>query len=311
MEKIPEITGDIWFNSKRLSPADLKGKVVLVDFWTYSCVNCLRTLPYLKDWWKKYKDRGLVIIGVHAPEFEFEKDKGNVERAVRKLGVTWPVVLDNDMVNWNNFNNRFWPAKYMTDKEGNIVYTHFGEGSYKETEKAIQELLKDDGMPEIKGDEHSHGKVCLPATPELYCGYKRGVLGNAEGYRQDTEAEYTEPEEIAQNTIALSGAFLTTSEYVESRKDGAELLLRFQATEVNLVMHSVEKEAVVEILFDSQPLPKELWGSDVVNGGEVSVKEPRMYNLLKAKKFTEGVLRIRAKKGIFRAFAFTFSGCGE
>lgn len=308
MERLPEIKGDTWFNSEKLTKKDFEGKVVLIDFWTYSCVNCLRTLPFIRGWWEKYKDKGLMIVGVHSPEFEFEKDKNNVKKSLQKLNVTWPVVLDNEMINWNNFANRVWPAKYISDKKGNIVYTHFGEGSYKETEEVIQGLLKGNNMPDLKDKEHSHGNVCFPATPELYCGYYRGRLANDGGYRKDKEADYKMPDHFSQDSIALSGRFFSDAEYVESRSSMVELHLNFQAVEVNLVMDS--NKATVEILFNGNPLGKDLWGSDV-KSGEVDIKGPRMYNLLQTKNYTQGVLSVRAKKGNFKAFAFTFSGCSE
>lgn len=131
----PEIVGDVWLGSKPFTKEDLKGKLVLVDFWTYSCVNCLRTIPYLKMWRDEYKDKGFLIIGIHTPEFDFEKNPKNVEKAIKDLGVGWPVVMDNEYINWNNFANHYWPAKYLVDKTGKIVYTHFGEGAYGETEQ--------------------------------------------------------------------------------------------------------------------------------------------------------------------------------
>ena len=166
----PYITGDTWIHSRALLPNDLKGKVVLVDFWTYSCVNCQKTLPYLKKWWEKYKDKNFLIIGIHTPEFEFEKDKSNVERAAHELGVFWPIVLDNDYVNWNNFANKYWPAKYLVDENGYIVYTHFGEGEYEKTEKAIQSLLKNikkEHLRKTEKEKHTHHGVCFRPTPEL------------------------------------------------------------------------------------------------------------------------------------------------
>ena len=138
----PDFPDDLkWLNSSPLKLSKLKGKVVLVDFWTYSCINCQRTLPYLKTWWQKYQDKGLVIIGVHTPEFEFEKELKNVKEALKKYDVTWPVVLDNDYLIWNSFANHYWPAKYLIDHQGKIIYTHFGEGNYQETELEIQKEI--------------------------------------------------------------------------------------------------------------------------------------------------------------------------
>ncbi|MCP6719304.1 MAG: redoxin domain-containing protein [Patescibacteria group bacterium] len=316
MIRLPQIIGDTWFLTKPLTTDDLKGKVVLVDFWTYSCINCLRTLPYLRKWWDKYKDKRFLLIGVHTPEFEFEKDPKNVEKAIKELEIKWPIVMDNDYVNWNNFSNQYWPAKYLADKEGNIVYTHFGEGGYAETEGKIQQLIKqnsvDTEFPEIRAEEHSHGRVCFTPTPELYCGYKRGYLANEESYKPEEKAEYKKPKLILGNSIALSGSFLAKSEYIESVKEKAELLLHFRATEVNLVLSPVGKHSIVEIKLDDKPLAKKIQGKDIVNSGKVDIEKPRMYNLLKSNNMVEGILSISSLKGgNFRAFAFTFSGCSE
>lgn len=301
MVRIPKITGDTWFNSKPLTAEDLAGKVILADFWTYSCVNCQRTLPYLRGWWKKYKDEDFLIIGIHTPEFEFEKDPKNVEKAVKDLGVLWPVVLDNDYVNWNNFANRYWPAKYLADRNGNIVYSHFGEGGYAETEKEIQRLLgmtKEDLTKESL-QEHAHGKVCFIPTPELYCGYDRGFLSNDDaGYYYDEVHDYLAPEKIKEDHIALSGKFLAKKEYVESAAEGAEVLLNFRATEVNLVMEPAESpKVIVEIFLNSEKIK------------DIDVEKSTLYNLLKSPDLIEGILAVRAKAGNFRAYAFTFSGC--
>ncbi len=308
--KLPSISGDIWINSKPLSSDDLKGKVVLIDFWTYSCINCRRTLPYLKKWWQKYKDKNFLLIGIHSPEFDFEKDSYNVGKAVEELGVNWPVVLDNDYKNWTNFSNHYWPAKYLADQNGNIVYEHFGEGAYEHTEEVIQDLLKNQGeilMPEIES-EHQHGKVCFRPTPETYCGFQRGHLDNPGGYHYFEEYNYKAPEKLSVDSIALSGKFSVREQYVESAEKGARLLLNFRATEVNLVMGPAEKEAAVGIFLNGAPLRREIYGKDVKNN-EVLVGESAMYNLVKSRDPLGGILSISAKRGNFRAYAFTFSGC--
>lgn len=309
---LPRIVGETWFNSKSLRPEELLNKVVLVDFWTYSCVNCQRTLPYLADWWKKYKEMGFLVVGIHTPEFEFEKDPKNVEQALRNFNVTWPVVLDNDRKNWNTFANHYWPAKYLADVTGRIVYEHFGEGACAETEKRIQELLYNKGQdaPIVSSEEHEHGSVCFIPTPELYCGYERNRLANKEGYQHDKIALYRPPEEMPQDSIALSGKFIARSEYVESAASDSTLFLRFRATEINLVLSSVSDETIIDVSVDNKPLGERL-GDDVATNNEVVVKAPTLYNLLKSRELVEGVLALTAKKGAFRAYAFTFSGCTE
>jgi hypothetical protein len=255
-----------------------------------------------------------LIIGVHTPEFEFEKETENVRQAVESLQITWPVVLDNDHTNWNNFANRYWPAKYLIDKSGNIVYSHFGEGAYAETEIMIQNLIKDNlgprEMPNIREDEHTHGPVCFVPTPELYCGYFRGILANPEDFVENEEHEYkVTPADLPHDVIALDGKFLAAEEYLESREKGASILLEFKGTEVNLVLHPVGDEATVILSFDQQELTPEIQGTDVNDCGEVVVNTPRMYNLIKSRRVLHGTLSIRAEAGNFRAFAFTFSGC--
>ncbi len=254
-----------------------------------------------------------MIVGIHSPEFDFEKNSYNVGKAAEELGVAWPVVLDNDYKNWNNFANHYWPAKYLSDQNGNIVYEHFGEGAYEHTEQVIQDLLKNKGevmMPELES-EHQHGKVCFRPTPEIYCGFQRGYLDNSGGYRYFEEYNYKAPEKLKTDSIALSGKFSVQEEYVESAEKGARLLLNFRATEVNLVMSLVglgEKSAAVEIFLNGFPLRREIFGKDVKNN-EISVVEPTMYNLIKSHEPVGGTLSIAAKHGNFRAYAFTFSGC--
>ena len=184
------IPGGAWINSNQLALAELKGKVVVIDFWTYSCINCQRTLPYLKNWWEKYKDKGLVIIGVHSPEFEFEKSESNVKKAVSDFGIKYPVVQDNDFATWRSYDNRYWPAKYIIDKEGYIRYTHFGEGAYDETEKVIQDLLKETGAKDVSPKINNPTYQVQTKTPEIYLGFSR-IDG------------FASPEQIKQNTLSL------------------------------------------------------------------------------------------------------------
>lgn len=309
---MPKIVGTEWFNTRPLGPNDLEGKVVLADFWTYSCINCLRTLPYLREWWSRYEDKDLVLIGIHAPEFGFEKETVNVSRAIEELGVTWPVVLDNDYVNWHNFANHYWPAKYMSDRDGRIVYEHFGEGDYEKTERKIQELLKMNRhigpLPEPMKDSRLS---CVRPTPELYCHYTRGLLGNPGGYVYEKEADYVGPTRLRDDTIALEGKFIATREYVESREPGSTVLLSFKGTAVNMVLRSQGGEAQLRVLLDGRLPEQSIAGTDMDRNGEVRLDEPRMYNLLKADRPLNGVVAVQAREGTYQAFAFTFSGCAE
>jgi len=328
--KLPKIIGDTWFNlpsdKQALISADFADKIVLVDFWTYSCINCLRTLPYLQDWWEKYKDKNFLLIGIHTPEFEFEKNTENVKKAIKDLGVDWPVVLDNDYLNWNNFANHYWPAKYLADRKGNIVYEHFGEGEYTKTEQKIVELLANGNlrqMPKVENVEHHHGAFCFSSksqgsakqvlipTPETYCGFTRGKLANSQGFRENEVFEYKLPENLSDNEIALSGSFLATEEFVQSSKIGASLYLSFKATEVNLILASADKEAVIEVKLNDELPELEIRGTNVDKLGEVKITQPTMYNLIKSKDLVTGILKITSLKGRFQAYAFTFSGCTD
>ena len=313
MTKLPEIKGHVWIGSEPITLDDLSGKVVLIDFWTYSCINCLRTLPYLREWHKKYKDDGLVIIGIHTPEFEFEMDPVNVEKAIKEYDITWPVLLDNEKENWDNFENQYWPAKYLTDTKGDIVYTHFGEGASADTERKIRELL---GMnnPDTKEDwevnEHKHGATCGVATPETYCGYMRGNLMNDLGYGEDVEEVYVKSDlPLEEGRIQLEGKFFATEEYVESRDPKAELSLLCRGSEINLVLSPVGKESSVEILWNGKPLTKEIRGEDVTEDSSVIINRPGLFRIIKSKNAVEGTITIRPGSGKFRAHAFTFSGC--
>ena len=258
--------GGQWFNSDPLTIAQLKGKVVLVDFWTYTCINCIRTLPYLKSWHEKYSDQGLVIIGVHAPEFEFEKDAGNVAEAIKDFEIKYPVMQDNDFATWRAYKNKYWPAKYLIDKAGNIRYTHFGEGDYDETESAIQELLSIEA-PIANPTYRTYGR-----TPELYLGTARW-------------ADYP--------GLKLVGDW-GREEESSTAKSGATLELKFDAKSAYLVMTPVSGTATVEVYLDDR-LVKTLDVSKKMLYDLVDLDAPGIHNL-----------RLVFPKGQVELFAFTF-----
>jgi len=212
--EIPVKSAEFWINSPPVSMKELRGKVVLIDIWDYTCVNCIRTLPYIKAWHDRYAQAGLVIIGVHAPEFEFARQRENLEKAARDFELTYPIVMDNDYLIWTAYANSYWPRKYLIDKDGYIRYDHIGEGGYEETEKKIQELLAeiDPGLefPEPLTDTSSRGaqgKVCYPMTPELYMGFERGKIGNREGFKPDGVVDYEEPDTLIDGFIYLKGSW--------------------------------------------------------------------------------------------------------
>jgi thiol-disulfide isomerase/thioredoxin len=227
--------GKVWLNSEPLEIEDLRGKVVLVDFWTYSCINCRRTLPFIRSWWEKYKDKDLVIVGVHTPEFEFEKDTENVRAAIEKYGVAWPVVQDNDYKIWRAYKNNFWPHKYLINKEGKIVYDHIGEGAYEETERRIQDLLGVTDMQVTQEPQLGSTGFGVSQTPELYVN-RRGQSSGHIGKGNDK--------------VELIGNWRVGKDYSSAGED-AKLKLQFRAAEVNLVMSVAEdKEKRVKVRVD-------------------------------------------------------------
>lgn len=322
---IPELIGGKWVNSEELSVGQLRGKVILVDFWDYTCVNCIRTLPYVKGWHRRYSDKGLVIIGVHAPEFFFAKTEENVKRAIEKFEIEYPVVMDNNYEIWHAFANRYWPAKYLADKRGYIRYAHFGQGNYIETEGAIQLLLRDidpntelpDLMKPVR-DTDIPGISCYRVSPELYFGYKRGNLGNPEGYNQDAAGDYGLPDKMENDTIYVEGKWLSTPEYMKPALDGgsetAGVVLKYTASEVNAVISpDGENDSKVFVIQDGKYLNPEDAGHDIQFDNEgksyIVVDEPRMYYLVKNREFGSRLLKLSSNSSAFAIYAFTFVSC--
>src|SRR5918998_2280576 len=297
-----KITG--YINTEEGQPInlkDLKGKVVLVDFWTYSCINCIRTLPYLVDWNEKYADKGLVIVGVHSPEFEFEKNVDNVKAAVQKYGIKYPVVQDNDKGTWDAYENRYWPRKYLVDSEGYIRYDHIGEGGYAETEKVIQSLLQERAVQlgikdaTLLNLNNSITTTTTPKgvqsvdfsqikTPELYFGYHlaRTSLGNPEGHRPNQTVTYSFPSssssDIKPNIIYLDGKWKNNADNMELQSDTGRIALTYSAKSVNIVAGGKGGEEV-SISEDGKPLSAESYGQDLSEGSKFVVDGPRLYNL--------------------------------
>jgi len=295
----PEIKGiAAWINSKPLTLAKLKGKVVLVDFWTYTCVNCIRTLPYIKAWHEKYAKLGLVIIGVHTPEFDFEKDLKNVKAAAKKFGLKYPIALDNDQETWNAFSNHYWPAKYLFDKNGNLVYQHFGEGRYAETEDVIRSMLNEAGknVSKIKPVVEKPRPLALFITPETYCGSERNSgLGSSGVCLPDGTCIHIDPGTHERDVIYLSGEWLQTNEYLETKSNKpAYIAIKYQGHEINLVIHPPSKPATAKLYVDGKPK------------GTLKIDEPKMYTLHKtAQAETHEVKLLFEAKGV-KCYAYTF-----
>jgi cytochrome c biogenesis protein CcdA/thiol-disulfide isomerase/thioredoxin len=296
------IPGGRWFNSKPLTLDELRGKVVLIDFWTYSCINCQRTLPYLKDWYSKYKDKGLVIIGVHSPEFEFEKSEQNVAQAVKDFGITYPVMQDNDFATWRAYSNRYWPAKYIIDKDGVVRYTHFGEGEYDETEKVIQELLQEAGAKGVSKGINNAKYDVYSQTPEIYLGYERlAGFASPEQINPNVVAVYTKPEQLGDSQVAFAGKWLIAGEYANPQK-GARLYLNFGAKEVFLVMRTKGDPAKVKVLLDGK---MQDFGADNKNG-IVTVQKDTLYKLIMLPTSGRHELELQFEDANAELFAFTF-----
>ena len=292
----------------------MEGKVILYDIWTYSCINCIRTLPFITSWDEKYSDHGLLIVGIHSPEFEFEKDPQNVKIAIEKYGITYPVVMDNDMKTWKAFENNYWPRKYIADHEGKIRYDHIGEGSYQETEKIIQQLL--DERSEAMGFENiSKNKLVsieefehtLFRTPELYFGYKfaqnRNQLGSEEGFQPGRIVTYVEPIKTELNKFYPIGNWKNHEDSMELTESKGSIKVLFDAKEVNIV---TENNAQLEIFLDGIPLTKEFAGSDIYSKNKINVSNPGMYNIISSDTSISRIMEIKVEGKGFQVFTFTF-----
>jgi len=294
------IAGGEWFNTKPLKLSDLRGKVVLVDFWTYSCINCQRTLPYLKSWWEKYHDKGLVIIGVHSPEFEFEKDPKNVAQAIRDFGIKYPVVQDNNLATWQAYNNEYWPAEYFIDKDGLIRHTQFGEGNYDEDEKEIQQLLSETGKT-VNEKINNPTYTVEAQTPESYLGYARiQNIASPEQISQDQQAVYSIPNPLPENYFAYEGTWTIKSEYAEPT-NGSKLDFNFNAMDVYLVASPKNGTSYMKVLVDGKP---QYLGIDAQDG-VVTVDKDRLYKLVHLSTPGQHVLEIQFD-GNIQLYAFTF-----
>jgi thiol-disulfide isomerase/thioredoxin len=289
----------VWLNSEPHTAAGLRGRVVLVDFWTYSCVNWLRTLPYLRAWDERYRDDGLVIVGAHAPEFGFEHDLDNVRWAVRELEVRYPVVIDNDFAIWRAFENHYWPAVYLLDGDGHLRYHHFGEGAYDETEVAIQELV---GVPADTVDVVADGLAEAAnwntlRSPETYLGHARGER------RTDLPAS-----ELSLNEWSLTGDWSRGGEDAVLDSGAGSIGYRFEARDVNLVLAPPESGDAVRFTLrvDGEP-PGDAHGVDVDEAGSGTLAEPRMYQLVRQRgRVRERTFEIDFDGPGVRGYVFTF-----
>jgi thiol-disulfide isomerase/thioredoxin len=312
------------------SPVTLKEligkKVILVDFWTYSCINCQRTQPYLNAWYDKYKDQGLEIVGIHTPEFEFEKEYENVARATAQANIKYPVVLDNDYSTWTAYENRYWPRKYLIDIDGYIIYDHIGEGAYEETEKKIQTVLAERAT--VLGEKMNTGTTLVSssvqadvgasASPETYFGSSRNQnLGNGiQGVSGEQTLALPKPQDVAgrsvedgfsptPNTLYLSGTWNLTPEYAENKTSGAKMVFRYRAKDVYMVA-SADNPVTVRVLRDGVQVDSLTAGDDVTNG-TVTISDERLYKIIHEDLGAgEHTLELIIESPGLKAFTFTF-----
>lgn len=313
---LPELNGaTLWLNSPPLTREQLRGKVVLIDFWTYSCINCLRALPYVKAWAEKYAAHGLVVIGVHAPEFAFEKDPANVRRAVQGLGVTYPVALDNNLAIWQAFSNQYWPAHYFIDAQGRIRYHHFGEGEYDRSEAVIRQLLQEAGRKNVPAgsvDPKAQGAQAPGATdartsPETYIGYGRGANFASGNVRMDESAAYETAFPLRLNQWGLTGQWTIGREMSKLDASGGKISFRFHGRDLHLVLGpgSDGKPVRFKVTLDGQP-PGDGHGVDTAADGSGAVQDQRLYQLIRLKSAGEHSFTIEFADPGVQAFAFTF-----
>lgn len=317
-DALPDLSGaTAWINSPPLTPESLRGKVVVIDFWTYSCINCLRSLPYIQAWYDKYKESGLVVIGVHTPEFPFEKDEANVRKAVRNLGVDYPVAMDNDYRIWRGFNNRFWPAHYFIDATGRIRYHHFGEGNYEESEAWIRSLLEErnhqpppNSVMKIAAiGSEAASDLQTVQSPETYIGYIRAKdFASPGGFNEDDAQLYRAPARLELNEWALIGRWKDESQIATALSVPAGIVYRFHARDLHLVLGpgSDGKPIRFRVTLDGKP-PGDDHGVDTDANGYGIVTESRLYQLIRQKGGTrDRAFRIEFLTPGVQAFAFTF-----
>jgi thiol-disulfide isomerase/thioredoxin len=316
--EMPSLAGASgWLNSQPLTPAGLRGKVVLVDFWTYTCINWLRTLPYVRAWAEKYKDHGLVVIGVHTPEFGFEHDLDNVRRAAKDMRVDFPIAIDNDYAIWSAFDNHYWPALYFIDAHGQIRHHRFGEGDYEQSEMIIQQLLTDAGSGGIDHDLVSVDARGAEAaadwdslrSPENYLGYQRSEnFASPNGAVLDTRHAYAVPERLRLNHWALAGDWTVQAQAIVLHQAGGRIAYQFHARDLHLVMGPAARGTSVRcrVLVDGRPAGA-AHGSDVDDQGNATVTDQRLYQLVRQRgPVIERTFEVTFLDPGVQAYAFTF-----
>lgn len=327
-QKAPDLTQIAGYintpnNNQPIHLADYNGKVVLVDFWTYSCINCIRTIPYLNDWYSKYADKGFVIIGVHSPEFEFEKNYDNVKTAVQKFGIMYPIVLDNNLGTWNAYGNQYWPRHYLIDAQGYIREDHIGEGGYAETEKTIQSLLAEraalDGFkqisfstktaPTINPKSLQYIDLSKQTTPEIYLGYNyaRSPLGNSQNFEPEQTVTYTIPSNtnLQPNIVYLDGQWKNNRDNIELQGNSGSIILTYYAKAINIVASGKGQTGIVTEDGNSK-IPIKSIGTDLNKDGKFLLNGQKLYNLALHDSYGVHSIIINMKGKGFQLYTFTF-----
>ncbi len=311
----PELLGVVaWINSRPLTMKELRGKVVMIDFWTYSCINCVRTFPHMKEVWQKYKDNNFVLIGVHTPEFDFEKNVDNIKTAAKRYGLTYPIAVDSDYAVWNAYFNHYWPAQYIIDANGNIRYKHFGEGGEAEIESWIVKLLEESGQKVKEGKIRElapaiYGNI----TSETYCGSSRSRgIGSGKVCTKEGCDTYIDPGQKSHEDgiIYLQGQWNQMPEYLQynDTKEGY-ILLPYQAKEVNLVIGNSGKKFDVEVQLDGKPLSKSNAGVDIMFRNcksYIKIDRYDLYRLARTRNVEAHEVKLIVKNKEFQAYAYTF-----
>lgn len=301
----PEIASNSenWINSPKMTLDELRGRIILLDFWTYSCVNCLRTLRSLREMWKKYKDSEAVMIGIHTPEFAFERDIENVRRAVKKHGIKYPVLNDPERINWHNYGNSFWPRAALISRKGQIIMDHIGESGYDEIDRKIMEEL---GMEPVQAIRQTKRNYPFFITPEIYAGSLRNEgIGSSKVCTPEKCSEFYDPGNHREAVIYLKGEWIQTPEYLEFTGDSGYVSLKFYAREVNAVLGG---RGYAQVFFDGESLDERNAGKGVVFKrwkSFVQVNRPDIYNLISIERYVAGDIRIIPFKG-FRIYSYTF-----
>ncbi len=318
----PELYGDYWFNGEPVSLRDLRGQVVLVNFWDYTSLPCIHSLAYVKEWEEKYKEFDLVVVGVHTPQFKFAKSVEVMQRAVDVAGIRHPVVLDNEALLWSAFGARSWPTKFLVDKDGYVRYALQGESGYQQFERALQQLIIQSGfhgrLPDLSKPLHASdvsGSFLHKATGELFLGYLKSALGNANGYNPESTIDYVDPELYLPERFYASGKWLSTREcfsFSGQESEIGSIILQYEANDVNAVMNCGASEVCeVTVKQDGLSLSREFWGDDIGKGSQGAsialVDSPKLYNLVKNKEFGKHKLTLTTSSPSLEIYSFAFT----